>query len=80
MRDNMILQNHGTMILPGLSVIYIPYFITSFFFVFCFVLFITYGRWASMCKVTNPTYCDVAILAGVTKDLPISPRLSPSEL
>ena len=29
-------------------------------------------------QVTNPTYCNVAILPVVPKDLPISPRFSPT--
>ena len=39
----------------------------------------TYGRWASTCQVTNPTYCNVAILPVVTKDLLISPQFLPYE-
>ena len=38
------------------------------------------NRWASTCKGTNHTYCNVAIIAilpVVAKDLPISPRFSP---
>ena len=41
-----------------------------------FCLYLTYcqyyGRWASACYVTNPTYCNVAFLfmPGVTKDPP----------
>ena len=46
-------------------------------FVICLCL--TYGRSASTCEVTNPTYSNVAILLMpvVTKDLLISPRFSP---
>ena len=45
------------------------------FWYFC--LYLTYGRWASTCSVTNLTYCNVSILPVVTKYLPISPRFSP---
>ena len=38
---------------------------------FCFCLYLTYSRWAPRCYV--------AILPVVTKDIPISPRFSPSD-
>ena len=48
---------------------------------FLFCLYLTSDRWASTCLITNPTYCNVAILLMpvVTKDLPISPRFPPYE-
>ena len=40
-----------------------------------FCLYLTYGRWASTCSVTNPTYCTVAILPVITNNIPIFPRV-----
>ena len=45
-----------------------------------FCLHLAYGRWASTCKVTNPTNCNVAILPVATKSLPISPQFSPYDV
>ena len=33
-------------------------------------LYLTYGRWASTCQVTNPTYCNVAILPAIIRIFP----------
>ena len=45
---------------------------------FLFVSHLQYSRWASTCSVTNPTYCNVAILPVVSNDL--SPSLLGSRI
>ena len=47
---------------------------------FLLVLYLTYGRLGlNVLGYQSHLHCNVAILPVVTKDLPISPRFSPSE-
>ena len=54
------------------------YMLCGHFVYVCFCFFMSHGQRASTCnqEVTNPSYCNVAILPAATKDLPISPRFS----